>query len=71
MSSPKRANPIEQHYREERWGTPLRELISVRVTKDMAAALTARAVREGVDVSTLCRRYLSLAAIEEDLNIEA
>jgi len=37
----------------------------------MAAALTARAVREGVDVSTLCRRYLSLAAIEEDLNIEA
>ena len=56
-------------YDQERWGKPLNKIISIRVNEEVAAALADRAYREGVDLATLCRRYLAIAAIEEELNI--
>ena len=58
-------------YDQERWGKPLNKVITIRVNEDTAAALCDRAYREGVDLATLCRRYLAIAAIEEELNISA
>ena len=58
-------------YDQERWEAPKSKVITVRVTEVQAAALAERAYREGVDLSTLCRRYLSIPAIEEELNISA
>ena len=56
-------------YDQERWAKPLNKVITVRVNEGVAASLADRAYREGVDLATLCRRYLAIASIEEELNI--
>ena len=74
MAATKKAVPskeAERFYQQEQWKEPLSKVITVRVSAPMGVALAERAYREGVDVSTLCRRYLSIAAIEEELKISA
>ena len=61
----------KRFYEQERWAAPLNKVITLRVNEKMGAALSDRAYREGVDLATLCRRYLALASIEEELNIPA
>ena len=59
-----------EFYRSAYSGAPMTKVVSVRMTKPMHAALMSRAMAEDVDVSALCRRYLAIAALEEELNLQ-
>lgn len=60
----------KEFYRKAYAGAPMTKVVSVRMSQPMFAALQSRAMAEGVDISALCRRYLTIAALEEELNLQ-
>lgn len=52
---------------EQYRGAPLTDIFTIRVSKPMAMAIRTRAMMEKVEPAVLIRRYLAIAAIEEEL----
>ena len=59
----------KRFYDQERWQQPMDAVISVRLNTKVKALLAKQAYAEGVELGSLCRRYLFVAAAEHELDL--